>query len=412
MLRSSVVSFVLLLLSSWSCPVRALIRDDNRLIAYMGNWQSCPNDEQLAQYTHLMVGFAITYQFSPIQNICSRTCEIETTPICDNTPQPQVIRRFKEEHGGKVILSFGGAGMGGSWAGDRNDCWDYCFGREDYVVDRLVELVVQLNMDGVDIDYEYFYQNNPPNRPQWNRGPEAIEFLRKVTIGLYQKLPDGMELTHAPMDIDMRKGTAYYNLLKEISYTLDFIMPQMYNGVTRAHLDGFTRNGQGDVAAIDIYQDLIYEVFGGDATRVVFGFCIDDCGLTGSNANRDQAYRVMDELQRHYPCNGGAFFWALEDDVRGTWSEEVNKAMDFNRYCTTGPGTDGEIRDISGPTVSPTRAPVSSPPVYTNTNGFYPTYQSDKKGPDFFDPNNLSAAGAKCYLGAMLTMAAGMMFWL
>lgn len=44
--------------------------------------------------------------------------------------------------------------MGGSWAGDVNDCWLHCFGRETQVVDRLVQIVTQLNLDGVDIDYE------------------------------------------------------------------------------------------------------------------------------------------------------------------------------------------------------------------------------------------------------------------
>jgi len=57
--------------------------------------------------------------------------------------------------GKKVILSFGGAGMGGSWAGDVNDCWEYCFGREKQVVNRLVKIVGEMNLDGVDIDYEY-----------------------------------------------------------------------------------------------------------------------------------------------------------------------------------------------------------------------------------------------------------------
>ena len=44
--------------------------------------------------------------------------------------------------------------MGGSWEGDVNDCWKYCFGRETQVVDRLVEIVKENNIDGVDIDYE------------------------------------------------------------------------------------------------------------------------------------------------------------------------------------------------------------------------------------------------------------------
>ena len=44
--------------------------------------------------------------------------------------------------------------MGGSWAGDQNDCWEYCYGREQQVVQRLTEIVAELGADGIDIDYE------------------------------------------------------------------------------------------------------------------------------------------------------------------------------------------------------------------------------------------------------------------
>ena len=50
--------------------------------------------------------------------------------------------------------------MGGSWAGDNNDCWDYCFGREEEVVNQLTSIVNDMALDGVDIDYEYFHEDN------------------------------------------------------------------------------------------------------------------------------------------------------------------------------------------------------------------------------------------------------------
>eukprot|EP00538_Stauroneis_constricta_P002134 CAMPEP_0119553830 /NCGR_PEP_ID=MMETSP1352-20130426/6489_1 /TAXON_ID=265584 /ORGANISM="Stauroneis constricta, Strain CCMP1120" /LENGTH=111 /DNA_ID=CAMNT_0007600313 /DNA_START=149 /DNA_END=481 /DNA_ORIENTATION=- len=103
--------------------------------------------------------------------------------------------------GVKVILSFGGAGMGGSWASSVDDCWEHCFGREDQVVDRLVNLVNEMDFDGVDVDYEYYFEDDQ-NGSGFSKGDEAQYFLTHVTNGLREKLPSDSIVTHAPMDID------------------------------------------------------------------------------------------------------------------------------------------------------------------------------------------------------------------
>jgi hypothetical protein len=125
---------------------------ESRLIAYVGNWQACPTDEQMDQYTHIVIAFAVSYTWSPGKNQCSTTCEIDTPPLCNNSARPDLIQKWKDA-GKKIILSFGGAGMGGSWSGDNNNCWDYCFGRETQVVNRLTTIVNEMGLDGVDIDY-------------------------------------------------------------------------------------------------------------------------------------------------------------------------------------------------------------------------------------------------------------------
>ena len=51
-----------------------------------------------------------------------------------------------------------------------------------------------------------------------------------MTILLRQKLDDvepGMELTHAPMDSDMKMDSPYYQILKRQNDKLDFLMPQV-----------------------------------------------------------------------------------------------------------------------------------------------------------------------------------------
>ena len=292
--------------------------DTSRLIAYVGNWQECPSDSQIAQYTHIVIAFAVSYSWSPGKNQCSETCEITAPAVCENTARPDLISKWKSA-GKKVILSFGGAGMGGSWDGDNNDCWDYCYGREDQVVNRLTSIVNEMDLDGVDIDYEYYYEDNQ-NGSGFTKGAQAQKFLKDITVGLRNKLPTNSELTHAPMEPDLEPGTAYYSLLKGVVDKLDYIMPQYYNGYQKPHL-----NWQG---ALDHFTVVTNGLFGGDASKVVFGFCINECG--SFNVNGNEATEVMENLGNAYPCNGGAFFWVAKGDGGASWSIPVRNQLQSN----------------------------------------------------------------------------------
>jgi chitinase len=294
---------------------------ESRLIAYVGNWQACPTDEQMDQYTHIVIAFAVSYTWSPGKNQCSTTCEIDTPPVCNNSARPDLIQKWKDA-GKKIILSFGGAGMGGSWSGDNNNCWDYCFGRETQVVNRLTTIVNEMGLDGVDIDYEYFYEDNQ-NGSGFTKGSEAQTFLRDVTLGLRNSLPAGSELTHAPMEPDMVPGKAYFNVLKEVASSLDFLMPQYYNG--------YVRPNTNFAGALSHFTTITNQMFGGDASKTVFGFCIRDC-VTSFESSGSQSAAVMTKLAKTYPCNGGAFFWVANDDNNGAWSVPVSNqlALDSN----------------------------------------------------------------------------------
>ncbi|GAX28860.1 hypothetical protein FisN_20Lh160 [Fistulifera solaris] len=328
----------------------ALVKEDNRMVAFLGNWQACPTAAQLDQYTHIMVSFAVSYTWSPSKNICSPTCEIATPPICNNAPNSNLINDLHAK-GKKVVLSFGGAGMGGSWAGDVNDCWEYCFGRETQVVDRLVQIVNDLKMDGVDIDYEYFYENDQ-NGSGFTKGAQAINFLKQVTTGLRSKLPANALVTHAPMDADLVAGSDYLTMLQSVSSSIDFLMPQYYNGITRPARDGFFNAGVGTVATSAHYQNLVATLFNGQADRLVLGFCISDCAGTGSNTGAAAAKAVMDQVNTAYSCHGGAFFWVAAHDVNGQWSQTVNTALQVNRGCSA------RLPSPPTPVASPVQAPT------------------------------------------------------
>ena len=167
---------------------------DNRMVAYMGNWQACPSTQQAAAYSHIVIAFAVSYVWNPGKNICSTTCEIATPPVCNNAANPGLIKEWQDA-GKKVLLSFGGAGMGGSWDGN-NDCWEYCFGRETQVINRITDIVNEMGLDGVDLDYEYYYEDGQ-NGSNFSKGAQAQKFIKDVTVGLRNSLDAGSIIAHA-----------------------------------------------------------------------------------------------------------------------------------------------------------------------------------------------------------------------
>ena len=157
-------------------------------------------------------------------------------------------------------MGFGSAGMGGSWDGSQDDCWEFCHGREGEVVEHLTKIVYELSTDGIDIDCEYFHEDNQHGSP-FNKGDQAHMFLRNVTVGPHCSLPVGSEITHAPMDIDLAPSAAHFQLLKDISHALDFIMPQHYNRITRPVLDDIDGTGVRSASALHHYHTLVDELF-------------------------------------------------------------------------------------------------------------------------------------------------------
>lgn len=127
-------------------PTNGVARHDSRLVAFLGNWQTCPSASQVAPYTHIVISFAVSYTWAPTKNNCDTQCTIQTPLICGNAPNPALVQQWQAA-GKKVILSLGGAGMGGSWSGDPNNCWDYCFGREEQVATNMVQIVKDNNFE-------------------------------------------------------------------------------------------------------------------------------------------------------------------------------------------------------------------------------------------------------------------------
>ncbi len=293
--------------------------DDHRVVAFVANWQDCPTPAQMANWSHAVVAFAVSYTWTQNGVICDEDCTIGEVTGCNGKTLAELTADLHAA-GVKVLLSFGGASMGGVWegtCGQMTRCWDHCVDRTAAVVEALGGLVAANDLDGVDIDYEYCLHDAPHR-----------DFVADLTTGLraaLDALPGGPKLvTHAPMDSQLHAGDPYFEIVDQHADAISFLMPQYYNG-------GMSPYDPNGLAAIeDHYRALVDGPFGGDASRVVFGHCIEPgCDPV---ATQPAAVDVAQTVASWYPNDGGVFFWAHPDESDGWFSSPFRQFYDQN-FC-------------------------------------------------------------------------------
>lgn len=306
-------------------------RPNKQMVAFMENWVACPSDAQLAHYTKVVISFAVTYTWSASGNNCSPTCEykVGSTPACNGMSLKSFVDRC-HSLGVQVLISLGGAGMGGSWDTSINRCWDPCLTRVNQLADAVVEEVRQSGADGIDFDYEYILNEQ-----------KYVDFIEQWTLRTRERLDAlgaGKMITMAPMSSDVDPNDPYTKMLekvvsgKKIADRIDFMMPQYYNGFLRIPL---ASTDATEWARVETHYRNLVRVMG-DASKMVFGFCNGDC-ISGHNANSQQALTVATKLDALFPSNGGSYFWAASDDTpAATWSQAL---ADF--YCQEEQVVDG-----------------------------------------------------------------------
>jgi len=197
------------------------------------------------------------------------------------------VSHFKSA-GLKVLGSVGGASMNKYW----KDC------TVANLVPQLVSIVNSAGLDGIDIDYEV----DPPDQA----------FVVNLTKQLRTSLPAGKLLTHVPENNLMDQNAAYWNIMLQIKDQVDFISIQYYNDSPNPLTDP---NG-----AMTHYDNVVKGIFGGDASKVVFGVCITEC--SSWNMNSSNTANMAKNLLAKYPTNfGGIQNWAENaGDISGSWS--------------------------------------------------------------------------------------------
>jgi len=232
-----------------------------------------PTTASIANYTHIALSFIESE---------SKNCVVSSF-------DQSTVNFFKNAHAGiKVIGSVGGWSM--------NKGWPSC--TVDNLVPQIVKIVNDLGLDGVDIDYEM----DPPDQA----------FVVNLTKSLRQQLPAGKLLTHVPENNQMDQGAPYWNIMLQIKDDVDFIMIQYYND---------SPNPVTDPASAEThYSNIVSGIFGGDASKVLFGFCITEC--TKWNMDANGAATISKSLLTKYPSSfGGIQNWAENaGDITGSWS--------------------------------------------------------------------------------------------
>jgi len=99
----------------------------------------------------------------------------------------------------------------------------------------------------------------------------------------------------------------YWNALAPVLSSIDFIIIQYYNNPPNpATLPS---------SAVDHYERIVSGLFGGDASKVVFGICLTDCSGSG-DLTVSQANSITKTLTQKYPSNfGGMALWATSADA-------------------------------------------------------------------------------------------------
>jgi chitinase len=249
-----------------------------RMVGYIENWEANPSKSVLSHYTHINIAFI----------------ESSNTNCGLSAPSKSTIDLIHSA-GAKAIGSVGGASM--------NKFWKYC--SVDKMTSELVAMVNKYGLDGIDIDYEV--------------DPPSASFVVDLHNSLRSQLGSSKLLTHAPENNMMVSGGSYWKILAQCK-GVDFISVQYYNdNPNPAH------DSAGSIAH---YKDIVKNLYGGDASKVVFGFCITDCGGDNMNASKAAGFTKQLVAAMGNSAIGGVMNWAInQGDNDGSWSNAVKPAM-------------------------------------------------------------------------------------
>lgn len=294
-----------------------------KVMGYLPLYDDLPAKAELEKYDVLFLFAATTLareqEGGDTRYTCTPTCEL-SFPDSSEDVFKEYSDHVTQIEDVDVLLTVGGAAMGG--------CWKYCFGKEAMLAYKIAEYVDDNGLDGVDFNIE-----DPPSSDLF----QFIETLVKKThTALSAKREEKKWLmTHSPLsqyldrildtgDSERFHGLSYnsvYQSLNEQGY-LSFIFAQYYNSWPIASIASKNQFYESFVGHTKRMQD----IYG--FNKIVVGMCSGGCQRP-SIVEGNEVTEILDYLKRPFDNNIGAAgvgFWKVTADET---SRIVNKLSDM-----------------------------------------------------------------------------------
>jgi chitinase len=222
--------------------------------------------------------------------------------------------------GKNVLISVGGEvnNTNPAWTGWTSAKYKTFNGDVPGLVEQIVSWVGSIGANGVDIDFEDSHAFTG------RAGYDGITFLANLTTGLYQNLPQGSIITHAPQtpywDQDSLYKAAYNHVHSQVGNSIAWYNNQFYNNAR------YDRDAATKVASYLMVAKAI------GPTKLLMGVSINsnDEGTIGLD---DMAQNVIAPLQAQFPSTpsmvqfGGVMTWEFEYDNGGAWANGIAQAL-------------------------------------------------------------------------------------
>jgi chitinase len=263
-------------------------------------------------YTDVILGFLIP----------------DATGLCGDGPAftdtLQTDIQSLQSAGKNVLISVGGQvnNTCPTWKGWTSAKYaKYANGNVSGLVEQIVSWVGSLGADGVDIDFE------DSNAFTGKAGYDGITFLSELTSGLYQALPPGSIITHAPQtpywDKNSLYKAAYCHLHSQVGNSIAWYNNQFYNNPC------YDSDAATKVAS---YLMVAKEI---GPTKLLMGVSIDptDEGAFSLDSLDDMTQNVIMPLQAQFPPTpqsnefGGVMTWQFAFDIGGAWANGIAQGL-------------------------------------------------------------------------------------
>jgi len=158
---------------------------EDSVVGYLPTWAELPAESKMTQYSIILLFAATTLVKVGESNFqCDINCHVSFPDASSYEHVREIARMISYTSRQAAILTFGGHAM--------NPCWKYCLSNTDKMAEEVVDLVVDLGLDGVDINIEV--------RPSPLYSSFILNLTRSVFSALHNQDPSKKWIiSHSPI---------------------------------------------------------------------------------------------------------------------------------------------------------------------------------------------------------------------